>query len=178
MCVAEDQALSVCNADHTSCLAASGYIYTAGSISFFKTTYCSQIVKLKLCSIFFVSGSKLRDMICVTVMKTSDLNQRHKPKTCPKEIANHHAVGKIATDQALFNLCQDTLSCFVLYIQHKQISEQWVKQPAFCHPYQSLSWCYKCWFHHYIYTLWNTKVKSLKESLMKRATYKQYSVYL
>lgn len=74
---------------------------------------------------------KLSDMICVTAMKTSDLSQQHKPnprkrhaqRKWPKE-PNTMLLAKITTDQALFNLCQDTLSCFVLYIQHTQTSEQ------------------------------------------------------
>lgn len=49
MCVATDQALSVCNADHTSCLTASSCVYTAGSNqtgnllkNIFKTAYFDQ----------------------------------------------------------------------------------------------------------------------------------------
>lgn len=68
-------------------------------------------------------------MICVSVMKTSDLGQQHKPnpqgKICPKEMTKKTttmllAKVVLATNQALFNQCQDTLSCFVLYIQHKK----------------------------------------------------------
>lgn len=83
--MAADQALSVCNTDHTSCLAASGYVYTAGSeltfnllTNLFKI-YTTITIKFNIVVCIVASESQLSEIICVTVMKMSDLSQQYNP---------------------------------------------------------------------------------------------------
>lgn len=62
-------------------------------------------------------------------------------------------LAKIVTDQASFNLCQERLPCFVLYIQHKQISEQEGEKALFCHLYGYFIWCFKVILHYVVHFL-------------------------